>query len=200
MSREIIFYFMKKFLFLLLFGFSFISLKAQRLNVGFSTVASLVKLESNFEINERFDAGVFYGLGVKGLGFPHYYGGSFKYQFEKVKNNKGTLGAYVGSSIGMSYAPAYTVQVLDLSSGSFYYDQYDAVKKFCGSAFIGTEQYIGKKKRFSSFEEIHLGYMPNYLGYALKGLFGALQGKGDTNPSRHTWWAFQAGIRIHMGK
>jgi hypothetical protein len=191
---------MKLLFFTVLVGIGSFTVNAQRANIGLSTVASLIKLESNYEINEHFDAGVFYGLGIKKLGFPHYYGGSFKYQFEKVKNNKGTLGAYVGATLGMSYAPAYTVEVLDLSTGNFSYDEYDAVKKFCGSAFIGTEQYIGKNRRFSSFEEIHLGYMPNYLAYALRGLFGALQGNGDTEPSRHAWWAFQFGIRIHLGK
>ncbi len=189
---------MKKILFAICLGVISFSSAAQGFDVGFSTLASLAKIEANYKINNRHDVGAFYGLGVKGLGFPHYFGGSYKYQFQKTSNNKGTIGAYVGGSLGLSYSPAYTVNVIDWTGGST--QNYASVKKFCGTAFIGTEQYVGRSEKFSSFEEIHLGYMPNYLAYALRGLFGALKGEGDTDPSKHAWWAIQVGFRIHIGK
>jgi hypothetical protein len=188
---------MKKFCFIFLIGIYALSSHAQEINVGFSTLAHLAKFEANYSLNEKFDVGGFYGLGIKGLA-PHYFGGTFKYQFPKTSNQKGTLGGYVGGALGFAYTSPYEVYVID--GWNAYYEKYAGEKKFCGSIFAGTEQFVGRKERFSSFEELHLGYLPNYLGYALKGLFGALKGEGDTDPSKYSWWAIQFGFRIHFGR
>ena len=110
----------------------------------------------------------------------------------------GTLGAYVGGSMGLAISPATEILVSNLIDS--YYEEVKAEKKFCGSVFLGSEEYVGRKKRFSSFQELHFGYMPNYLNYAIKGLFGALKGNGDIDPSKYSWWAFQIGFRIHIGR
>lgn len=191
---------MKKIYFVILVGITYFNTNAQGINVGLSTLASLIKVDANYEINDRFNVGGFYGLGVKGLGFPHYFGGAFQYQFQKVDNKKGTFTSYAGASLGLSYSSAYTIEELDLFSGQTTYQNYDAVKKFCGSAFIGGEKFFGRKEVFSTFSELHLGYMPNYLAYGLRGLLNAVDGQGDTDPNKHAWWALQFGMRLHFGR
>ena len=187
---------MKTCLFILFFGLSIFG-NAQSVNVGFSTLAHLAKLEANYSLNKKIDVGVFYGLGLKSLA-PHYFGATGKYQFPTSKSSKGTLGAYVGGSMGLGVSPSYEVLVVD--GWNTYYETVKSEKKFCGSVFLGSEEYVGRKERFSSFQELHFGYMPNYLNYAIKGLFGALKGNGDIDPSKYSWWAFQIGFRIHIGR
>ena len=187
---------MKTCLFNLFFGLSIFG-NAQSVNVGFSTVAHLAKFEANYSINEKIDVGAVYGLGLKNLA-PHYFGATGKYQFPTSRTRKGTLGAYVGGSMGLAISPATEILVSNLIDS--YYEEVKAEKKFCGSVFLGSEEYVGRKKRFSSFQELHFGYMPNYLNYALKGLYGALKGEGDVDPSKYSWWAFQIGFRIHIGR
>jgi len=46
-------------------------------------------------------------------------------------------------------------------------------------------------KNFSTFSELHLDFMPNYLAYGLRGLLNAVDGQGDTDPNKHAWWAFE---------
>jgi hypothetical protein len=199
MSREIKFSIMRNFYLLCFFGLFTFYGSTQGLNIGFSTLASIAKVDANYQLNEKFDAGGFYGLGVKGLA-PHYFGGSFKYQFQKIDNKKGTFTSYTGATLGFSYSQKYVVEELDLFTGQTTYSEFDAVKKFCGSAFIGGEKFIGRNEVFSTFSELHLGYMPNYLAYGLKGLLNALDGQGDTDPSKHAWWALQFGFRLHFGR
>lgn len=188
---------MKRCILLVLLLATHVSVNAQSVNVGLSTLAHLVKFEANFSLTKKIDLGAFYGLGLKGLA-PHYFGATGKYQFPRSKTSKGALGAYVGGSMGLAILPSYEVFVID--GWNTYYETVEAEKKFCGSVFLGSEEYVGRKGRFSSFQELHLGYMPNYTGYAIKGLFGALKGEGDTDPSKYSWWAFQIGFRIHIGK
>lgn len=170
---------------------------SQGLNIGFSTGSTLLKLESNYSIGDKIEVGAFYGLGIKSLS-PHYIGATGKYQFPKSKTTKGDIGGYVGASAGFMYSPSYEVFVID--GFNSYYETVKAEKKFGGSLFFGYDQYMGRKGRVSSFEEIHLGYMPNVLSYALKGLFGALKGEGDINPSKYAWWGFTLGIRVRLGE
>jgi hypothetical protein len=181
------------FLFSILFSF------AQGFDVGFSTSGSPFKLEANYHLNKLFDVGAFYGFGIKKIGFPQYYGASFKYQTSRALNKSNSKNAgYVGVNLGMSHAPSYSIETYDLFTGVSTYEPRPAQMKFCGSAVFATEQFAAKGK-LSWFEELHLGYMPSYLGYALKGLFQAVQGN-DSDPKKHYWWAFQVGMRIHFGK
>jgi hypothetical protein len=182
---------------LFLFVATSVAVNAQSVNVGFSTLAHLAKFEANYSLNKKIDVGAFYGLGLKSLA-PHYFGATGKYQFPTSNTSKGTLGAYVGGSMGLAVSPSYEVLVID--GWNSYYETVKAEKKFCGSIFLGSEEYVGRKERLSSFQELHLGYMPNYLSYAMKGLFGALKGEGDVDPSKYSWWAFQVGFRIHIGR
>jgi hypothetical protein len=189
----------KKILLLVSLTISFSSVKAQGLNIGLSTLASIAKVDVNYQLNERFDVGAFYGLGIKGIGFPHYLGGVSKYQFQKIDNNKGLFTSYVGLTVGLSISPSYVEEELNLFTGQTTFKKIDGVKKFCGSAFIGGEKFFGKSEVFSTFSELHFGYMPNYLAYGIKGLLNAVDGQGDSNPSKHSWWALQFGMRFHFG-
>jgi cell division protein FtsI/penicillin-binding protein 2 len=101
---------MKMFLLVLFFGIS-MALNAQSLNVGFSTLAHLAKFEANYSLNKKIDVGAFYGLGLKSLA-PHYFGATGKYQFPTSNTSKGTLGAYVGGSMGLAVSPSYEVFVI----------------------------------------------------------------------------------------
>jgi hypothetical protein len=177
----------------LIFGFCMV-LNAQSVpqsvNVGFSGLSHIAKFEANYSLNKKIDVGAFYGLGIRSLS-PHYIGATGKYQFMRLprfNNSKVKDGAYVGSSMGLAFSPSYEAEVFDY--GFPVNITVKAEKKFCGSVFLGFEQYI---RWISTFEELHLGYMPNIMSLAFKAL------KDESFPSKYSWWAYQMGIRFNIG-
>jgi len=183
---------MKKLVFSFLLSTTSLCSFSQGFDIGFSTVTSPLKVEGNYHINKLFDVGVFYGIGMKQI--PHYFGTSFKYQTSRALNRSESKSAgYVGVNIGMSYAPSYTLEYSDiLNFGPPTYVTKPAQTKFCGTAVFGYEKFVSNGK-VSFYQEIHLGYMPNLLGYA----FGLIRSE---DPKKHYWWGYQVGMRIHFGK
>jgi hypothetical protein len=167
------------------FLYSYVSVQSvqaqEGLSLGFGTGSSLLKFEGNYGISEKFILGGFYSLGISSY-TPHYFGATGRFQFEKSKMRNGSLGAYVGGSMGYMILTGY-----------------DKERSIGGSVFIGTERFLGRKERVSTFQELHGGYMPNVLAHALKGLFTALKGEGDSDPSRNAYWGFSFGLRFYIG-
>jgi hypothetical protein len=160
----------------------------QKLNIGFSTGTTLLKLEANYYLTKKIEVGAFYGLGLTGLA-PHSYGGVGKFHFHMPARN-GSV--YLGTSL-MLMSSTYMIN-------AYSNEITQSEQKIGGSFIIGGNGYIGRSKRVSNFMELHFGYMPNIISYAFNSLFSALEQEENNNLNVYSWWGISYGIRIGLGK
>lgn len=178
------------FVFILLFSISAYGQRSngQKLNIGFSTGTTLLKLEANYYLTKKIEVGAFYGLGLTGLA-PHSYGGVGKFHFHMPARN-GSV--YLGTSL-MLMSSTYMIN-------AYSNEITQSEQKIGGSFIIGGNGYLGRSKRVSNFMELHFGYMPNIISYAFNSLFSAFEQEENENLNVYSWWGISYGIRIGLGK
>lgn len=180
---------MKKLLIIASFFISSFSF-SQGVHFALGSGTSIFKIEGGYSISENLHLGGYFSPGFSLLDLPSSYGGYGRYNFEANDFGSGFFDAsfrgYVGADLGLislkgsSQYDIFTFEYVETQS-----------KTTIGfSAFGGVEFLYGRKGKFGSFIEGHIGRNVNYLN-SLSTLFG-----GETKLTSP--WGLNTGIRFYF--
>jgi len=178
---------------LLLIGLFFISSfsYSQGVHFAFGSGTSIFRLEGGYSISDNLHVGGYFSPGFSLLDLPSSYGGYGRYNFDDNDFGGGFIDAsfrgYIGADLGLISLQGSTEY--DFWTGETVVTPSQSTLGV--SAFGGVEFLYGRKGKFGSFIEGHIGRNANYFN-TLSTILG-----GETKLT--SIWGLNAGLRFYFG-